>query len=1206
MSFDPSTAEPVTAVVEPEFDPSTAQPVAAEHVGGASGSWGPREASPGIPAQADFNLREEARKARGVAKADLSKPILEIPQLPELTGELNGVEKAAAVGAGVYNEAAKVVSSFTTLPNIALLVTTGGLANAARAGSPAARRALVGIGAYFSGSMAKDAIEQIPESAKVVSDPNASLQEKTAAIASPAITATMSVLAGLGAVHEARPDLTKILRDKTPVEAEAIVREEAAKSDNPVEQAKLTSAADEIATGLKDNEAAKQTFDPGTAAPVQGPEAAKLSETPAGAEKLTAIQDALKSPDTVIQYSVWDKEMIPEGRDRVAQVDLINPKDEQSMGGIASTNRELLKELGVDAPPAPDSLPPGRYTLDEIKAAISREEQGIKTAPELIAEIKKNNPNADLEAPAQLLGDKDYRVVDVPILEIGPVFGAKTIQGDVVAKYMATPSNKPIVLARVDGELRPVDGKHRLTAQQNIGEETIKAYVPVDDPIIDQIAARTEEPAVGLGAASPKEFEPVAKFTTSLKEAARDKERISRGEAPIEKEISKTLGESWEEGARIVDENQNAPDELVAELRETPRSLNDSDVAVLLHRKVDVQNEFNRAARNVRENIGTPDSLAADRATMQRTLDELLDIDEVSAKSATQTGRGLNALKLAASQDFELSTMMAKKQTAKGGAKLTPEEMAEVQRQHADIEDAQRALDQHEAQLELDDAISTPVEAEAQITKLNAEVKAAEVAPKPAKKSPEEKRLEQFKKRTERRIEDLKKRVASGDFSKKPRREIHLDESANLLQAELNLSKERFKAALETDRFKRLSNIQKLASHAANTYDIIKDVMATGEFSPFLRQGLTTLASRPNIPIRAIPDSVRALFADRETADAIDLQTLNSPSAPIARESGLHLDEVGAKLNKMEEAIAAKWGKNIPVLRNFNQMTRIFLNKIRLDSFDAMRKIRPDADKVALEAIADYVNKGTGRGNLGEFGERNAVILNRALFSARYFASRFQYLLGTPMWGGNLASRKIIAREYARTLVGIGAMYAIYDFAKPDDKKHPAVSPDSLGTNFGKIKVGKTTIDPLAGFSQAIVYGSRTGMTLADSLGIPTGGQSRTGTGKTVNLRDPKFGQDDWLVVTGRFARSKLHPIPSAVISSMTGKNIIGQKTSWLNEAENMIGPMTYPDVWQALKEQDVPDGAAISLLAMLGMGIYTAQEKPKKQMGQPPAMLKK
>lgn len=625
---------------------------------------------------------------------------------------------------------------------------------------------------------------------------------------------------------------------------------------------------------------------------------------------------------------------------------------------------------------------------------------------------------------------------------------------------------------------------------------------------------------VGLGAASPKEFQPVQKFTTSIKNAVVDQERVARGEPPVMEVAKKDLGAAWEEGMAKIDENQNLPDELIAELKEAPRPVKDYETAVLLQRKIDLQNEFNKANRNVEQNIGTPDSLAADRATKQRVLDELIDLENVARTSGTEQGRGLNARKLIAAEDFSLTSMLTKRRGARGDTPLSPEEISLVEAQHKKIVEAQNEFN------------SLP------------------------------------------------------DGFDKNKAEARLDEAKN-----------QFNEALDRDRFERLSGTQKLLERAGDTYDAAKNIMTTGEFSFIGRQGFIQGISHPIRTAKALPATFKALFADPVTARAIDLQTLNDPVAPRARDAGVHLDEPGTKLAKKEEIVMSRWGDKTPIVRNFNQSGRVFLNKLRLDAFKALSDMKPDATKVELEQFAKYVNQSTGRGSLGTWGERNAVALSRTLFSPRFLTSRFQYLAGNSMWGGTAATRKILAREYARTLIGLGTMYSLYEFGFAGDDKdgYQHVNFDPRSAMFGKMKIKNTTIDPLAGLSQAAVFAARTGLTAADAVGIETGPQYVTNKGALVDLREPKFGQDNWADVAVRFGRSKLHPIPGSVLNLMQGRDLVGQPATIKSEAINFVAPMTYPDIYDALRAQDVDDGTAITLLALLGAGINTYQEKEAK-----------
>lgn len=407
---------------------------------------------------------------------------------------------------------------------------------------------------------------------KAATDDKAGLQERVEA----GLGGTLEITGGaMGAKGGVAP--LNVLAKLEPKSTSIIPAvDDASSHTNPVA---ANAAANEIAT--KPVEAAPEPIkapaqqapvvEPKVAEPpVIGPETTKLQETPGGREKLAILKEAIANPDVTVQYSVWPEEMVPKGGERTMQVDLIDKNNPQA-GGLGSFSRKVLEEHGVYAPKAPDSLPPGSYTIDQIKAAIAKEKepiQELKTKAQLIKEIKDKNPNSDLEAPRQLLGKGKYEVRDIPLDEIGEVFGKNTVQKDVVARYVKNPSSDPIILADVDGELRPVDGKHRLTAAIERGDETIKAYVPVDSEVgkpasvntdkkayLDELLATKEitpeEHAQQLGDSTPDPYSEIASPVAETppfslpKELAGAKPRYSYGEnqfqLKFESELDKAL-----------------------------------------------------------------------------------------------------------------------------------------------------------------------------------------------------------------------------------------------------------------------------------------------------------------------------------------------------------------------------------------------------------------------------------------------------------------------------------------------------------------------------------------------------------------------------------------------------------------------------------------------------------------------------------------
>lgn len=283
------------------------------------------------------------------------------------------------------------------------------------------------------------------------------------------------------------------------------------------------------------------------------------------------------------------------------------------------------------------------------------------------------------------------------------------------------------------------------------------------------------------------------------------------------------------------------------------------------------------------------------------------------------------------------------------------------------------------------------------------------------------------------------------------------------------------------------------------------------------------------------------------------------------------------------------WVHDIPIVRNFTNAGRVFLNKIRLDTYKALRKSLSKSGTPTPEEgrqIAMFVNESTGRGGLGK-AEPAGVVLGRVMFSPRYYASRIQLASGHSMWGGTMRTRRIIATEYARTLVGLGLYYTMLNayFSSDTDKKAGSIETDPRSTDFGKIKMGNTRLDPLAGLSQVIVMGARTGT-----------GEKKTGTGKVQPIRGPKvpYGGQTWADITASHLRGKLHPVPGAIANLFNGTDLGGEEATLVNQAGNMVAPITYIDIYTALKEQGLDDGAALSLLALLGEGLQTYEQKKK------------
>lgn len=449
--------------------------------------------------------------------------------------------------------------------------------------------------------------------------------------------------------------------------------------------------------------------------------------------------------------------------------------------------------------------------------------------------------------------------------------------------------------------------------------------------------------------------------------------------------------------------------------------------------------------------------------------------------------------------------------------------------------------------------------------------------------------IQSFKTRTEHRITDLEKKIERNDFSKKKRTIRELDQEGLDLKFKLDNVKRDYHEAMMKDRLARRTPLQKTGGYAAEAVNTLRAVLTSFDLSAVLRQGFFIVMPHPIRGIQSLPAMFKSLLSDKGRF-AVEQEIMSRPTYRLMEESKLYLSDHGQKLSQMEEQYMSRWAEKIPGVSASQRAYTTFLNEIRANSFDAMVKGLSKGEKptpVELNAISNYINVATGRGNLGM--KENALVgLNTIFFAPRYVASRFQYLAGQPLYRGTARTRKLIATEYARTLIGLGTVYTL---AKASGA---TIETDPRSTDFGKIKYGKTRVDPLAGLAQ-----------ITTLLGRLTLGATKTQSGKIVPLREqlvygikkPKvaYGSDNIGSVLFRFLRSKLSPVLGAGVDIAVGEDIVGNKVTPTTVATRSLIPLSFNDIYETMKEQGVPAGTALSILAAFGMSVQTYDTKRKK-----------
>ena len=519
---------------------------------------------------------------------------------------------------------------------------------------------------------------------------------------------------------------------------------------------------------------------------------------------------------------------------------------------------------------------------------------------------------------------------------------------------------------------------------------------------------------------------------------------------------------------------------------------------------------------------------------------------------------------------------------------------------------------------------------------LQREIRRIDAAMRP-RRSPEEVYQQRRGTSIAREIERVQARISAGDYARTPRVPKALNEANQEAFYRLEKLRQDFRSRQFFTELQQRSRAKRYLDNTASGLNLARAVMTSFDLSALLRQGGFVALGHPVRAAESIPDMLKA-FASERAALKVENDIKDRPNAPLYKRAGLQITDDSGSLSKMEEAYMTRFLNKLErkpgqPARNFARTVfnvatapvrgsaraySTFLNKLRADSFDAMlaslqRGTEPtDAE---IKAIANYINVATGRGKVPLMSESAAAGLNTIFFAPKLVASRFQLLAGQPLYGGSNRTRAMIAQDYARYLTGVATVYALgamlnATLDEDEDDRRPFIELDPRSSSFGRMRFGDWFVDPLSGLAQVSTIIART-----------TAGETKTGAGdvrpqrpvrrltnllyETGQVLDKagfealagefpekpnyeKLGMKDstTLEAIGSFIRTKLAPVPGAVINWLAGTGFDGQITTTAGEAGGLVTPMTFGNIADAMRDNGVHGGTALTMAEILGMGV--------------------
>ncbi len=363
---------------------------------------------------------------------------------------------------------------------------------------------------------------------------------------------------------------------------------------------------------------------------------------------------------------------------------------------------------------------------------------------------------------------------------------------------------------------------------------------------------------------------------------------------------------------------------------------------------------------------------------------------------------------------------------------------------------------------------------------------------------------------------------------------------------------------------RRLGRIVK--EEALDLINLPRALKTAFDASAPLRQGLMLAAGHPINFFRSNIAMFKAL-AKESNAVAVTKQIREDENFGASQEAGLFLaDRLGntGNINAFEEAYMTKWASRIPGLKQSSRAYITFINKLRYDVWNDQYKrwVAQGFEGAELSQRsrqwADFVTKATGRGPLGPL-ENFAPMMNMAFFAPRLVSSRITLPL-------TLAThnkiRGLIAKDLAAAAASVGTVISMLNLTDAVD-----VEANPRSSDFGKIRVGPTRVDVMAGFQPLIRYATQIG----------TGQVKSTGTGRIRDL-DARDRAQTFL----RFMRSKLSPQAQIIVDSLTGTSFIGEETTAARLGLAAFEPLSEQDIREGYRENGLT-GAIISATSLLG-----------------------
>ena len=457
------------------------------------------------------------------------------------------------------------------------------------------------------------------------------------------------------------------------------------------------------------------------------------------------------------------------------------------------------------------------------------------------------------------------------------------------------------------------------------------------------------------------------------------------------------------------------------------------------------------------------------------------------------------------------------------------------------------------------------------------------------KRTPEEIRLSNFKRRAENRIVELQRRMNEGDFGKRVKPEQQLDAEAFAIQKKLDDTKQSFDKMVWEEGQKNRSALRRTFDTILAPWRAVTDIITSFDMSPFGRQaGLSVLGH----PFKATGALFRALKAVKwdggKNFENLSNEIKNYPNYKSYASEMLDPNRIDfASVTREQLWISQFLDKVYPGLKMSKRGFAGFLNLYRAQAYERLfarhNKLTSAASSPEMrKQLLSNVLILTGKGEPGKYA--SAVKgLGYWLWAPQLYLSRLQLLAAYPILRkGSPQMKRIMAEEYVRSLAGAATVMTLALAAGAK------ISYDSNSSKFGLIQFGEHYIDIWAGAKQFLTLLSQ----------VVTGRRTKA-TGQTAILRKQLGGRpadygESVMGPIADFARAKLNPPISQTINVLDRQNILGEETTPWTVFRDSIAPLSMRDIVKNMREDGIAEGTIFTVMNLLGWNVQHRHGQPQ------------